>query len=358
MEVQNHLFPWLELTDHPTFCVKDGIIIATNAPAEQRTLRVGTDIREIVTENRESYDSFVSGSLYLHITVCGLPCLASVTRTQECDIFQIHRDSDRDALQALSLAAMQLRMPLANVMAVTDRMFGDLDQADDKIQKQAGQIIQNLYRLLRIISNMSDAGSYLNPSSAGMDTVDLSARIDEVIEKVQALFADIGIRLVYTGLKAPVFGLANTEKLQRAIYNLLSNAMKYSQAGSTINARLTKNGNQLSFTVCNTTGKNLTDSGLWQRYRREPTIEDPRHGLGLGMTLVSAVAALHKGTVLVDHPTDGETRVTMTIPIIKDTTSSAVRSPVLHIGDYAGGRDIGLLELSDILPSDAYKNIN
>lgn len=356
METHNHSFPWLELIDHPAFCVKDGVVIAANSPAEHM-LRVGTDIREIVTENCDAYEAFESGTLYLTVSVCGLPCPASVTRTHDCDIFRIHRDEEDGVLQALALAAMQLRVPLANVMTVTDRLFSNMEHAEEQTQRQTSQINQNLYRLLRIISNMSDAGSYQRTGGSGMQTADLPAVIDEIMEKAQAFFAGTNIRLAYSGLKTSVFGQANTEKLERAIYNLLSNAANFSPAGSTVNAALTKNANQLIFTVCNSTPENPAEQSLWQRYRREPAIEDPRHGLGLGMTLVSAVAAAHGGTVLVDRPNAGETRVTMTVPIVKETADT-VRSPVLRIGDYAGGRDKGLMELAEVLPANAFSNIN
>ena len=39
-------------------------------------------------------------------------------------------------------------------------------------------------------------------------------------------------------------------------------------------------------------------------------------------------------------------------------SGTTVRSNVLRIGDYVGGRDKGLLEFAEILTSDAYKNIN
>ena len=65
----------------------------------------------------------------------------------------------------------------------------------------------------------------------------------------------------------------------------------------------------------------------------------------------------HGGTVLVDHPSETQTRVTMTISIVKEN-SDIVRSKILRMGDYAGGRDKGLLEFSEILSWDAYNDIN
>ena len=46
----------------------------------------------------------------------------------------------------------------------------------------------------------------------------------------------------------------------------------------------------------------------------------------------------------------------MTIAIQK-ATGSTLRSPVMRISDYAGGRDKALLEFADLLPTDAYDNI-
>lgn len=357
METINQLFPWLELINRPAFCVKDGVVIAINSAAENRMLRIGMDVREIVTEHRGAYEEFQNGCLYLTITVGELPCNATVTRTKECDVFLINQDSDDEQLQALALAAQQLRIPLANVMTVTDRLFSGLDEADPAVQKQASQINHNLFQLLRIISNMSDARNYQNKQLSNMQTVDLTALFDEIAEKAQAMSETTGITISYHGLSTPVFGLANTEKLERAVFNLLSNALKFSPEGSEIDITLTKNGKQLSFTVCNTNSEIVNDQNFWNRYRREPFIEDDRFGLGLGTTLISGVASAHGGTVLVDHPGSTQTRVTMTIAINQDA-SGVVRSHQMGIGDYAGGRDKTLLEFAEILSSDAYEKIN
>lgn len=354
MDVNN--FPWLELIDYPAFCVKDGTIIATNSQAEQRQLRVGTDISEIVTEHQDVYQNFENGNLYLNIDVCGVPCPASVVRTRECDIFHIRRTEDDDALQALALAATQLRVPLANLMTVADQLFSN-KEANKHSQTQASQINQNLYRLLRIVSNMSDAGGYAKSGNVGMETVDLVSLMAEIMEKARSFFADTDIALSYSGPTSPIFGVVNPEKIERAVYNLLSNAAKFSQEGSTVTASLTVNENRLTFTLCNTNLEDLPKQGLWQQYRREPGIEDPRHGLGLGMTLASAVAAFHGGTILVDNPAQGQTRITMTIPVVKGNADN-LRSPIMRMGDYAGGRDRGLVELSEVLPTEVYRNIN
>ena len=58
MEENAYMFPWLDLMDRPAFCVKDGIVIYANAAAQNRMVQPGTDVREIVTEHRQAYESF------------------------------------------------------------------------------------------------------------------------------------------------------------------------------------------------------------------------------------------------------------------------------------------------------------
>ena len=53
-----------------------------------------------------------------------------------------------------------------------------------------------------------------------------------------------------------------------------------------------------------------------------------------------------------DQPDGTGTRVTLTLAI-RSGSGNQVRSPILKV-DYAGERDHGLLELSDVLASDLY----
>lgn len=357
MEEKNPLFPWLELLEYPAFCVKDGKIVAVNTAATGRLLQPGMDIHEIVTDHWEEYERFTSGSLYLTIYTSTVPCAACVTRTTDYDLFTLRQDEDAEQLQVLALAAQKLRIPLSNVMTITDILLKELNLESGKLKQQASQVNQGLFQMLRIISNMSDAASNQALGFPGMETVDLCALFREVVEKIRALSAGSSSRICYTEPDAPVWGLADPEKLERAVSNLLSNAMKFSPKKSTITAKLTVSGDTLSFAVTNPTTEDIPHHRFFSRYRREPAIENGQCGLGLGMTLISTCAAAHKGTVLVDHPKEKRIRVTMTIAI-RNRDNGDIRSPIMRIGDYAGGRDKTLLEFAEILPAEEYENIN
>ena len=74
------------------------------------------------------------------------------------------------------------------------------------------------------------------------------------------------------------------------------------------------------------------------------------------MSMVRAAATVHNGTVLVEQPAAGGTRVTMSL-VLTQSKDSIVGSHILPV-DYAGERDHGLIELSESLPVSSYIKIN
>ena len=121
-----------------------------------------------------------------------------------------------------------------------------------------------------------------------------------------------------------------------------------------IHASLKRCGKHLHLTI-EDSGSGIAESvmgSLFHRYLRQPGIEDSRFGIGLGMVLIRSAAAAHGGTVLIDHPQDCGTRVTLSLTVSSGSGTS-LRSPLLKV-DYAGERDHGLLELSDVLPAKLY----
>lgn len=345
----------LNLIPSPAFIVKDGIIADANTAALQRQILIGSQIRDLLVTGLEEYPQFRGDCLYLTIRVCDIPCSVSVTKINDHDLFVLEQEADQAELQSMALAAQALRSPLSNVMTVADRLF-PLSCFDDapEAQAQIARINRGLYQMLRIVCNMSDAYRYSSENSLRTELRDIGALVQEIFASSAPLIDCTGMKLRYTGPKETVFGLVDAEKLERAIGNILSNAVKFASPGGAIYAQLSHKGKMLYLTVQDS-GPGIPEKlkgNVYNRYQRQPGVEDSRFGIGLGMVLVRSAAAAHGGTVLMEHGTDFGLRLTMSIPI-RQTTDSMVRSPVIHV-DYAGDRDHRLLELSDCLPAELY----
>jgi signal transduction histidine kinase len=348
----------LDLMVSPGFCVKDGTIVKCNAAAQAILLREGMNIAPMLETGAEEYAEFTGGCLYLVLNISGVRLGASVTRMGDFDVFLPEEDTEQGELQAVALAARELREPLAGIMTTAERLFPMSALRDDAaMQEQAARLNRGLYQMLRIIGNMSDAGRYAAAPAAQLETMDISAFMQEIFTRSRELVAHTGITLRFENLPHSLYTLADSEKLERAVMNILSNALKFTPAGGSIEAKLTRKGKRLYLSVQDS-GTGIPDAlrgSIHRRYLRQPGIEDSRQGIGLGMVLIRSAAAIHGGTVLIDHPEEAGTRITMTLAI-RQNSSGSIRSPLLRI-DYAGERDHALLELAESLPAALYENL-
>lgn len=344
----DHITDVLGLLDRPAFCVQNGIITAVNAAAAGRMIETGTPISDILQTGQEEYQAFSDGCLYLSLSVAEQTLGASVTKMPDCDIFRIEQDEDNRELQAMALAAQELRGPLSTVMVTADRLFPMCDAQSDE---NAARLNRGLLQMLRVIGNMSDAIRYSTASADHQTLQDLTGVIGEVFRKAAVLSQQAGIPLEYEDYPESVWSLADAEKLERAILNIISNAQKFAADG-TIRAKLSRRGNKLYLTVQNSAaGNQPARVDFFSRYTREAAIEDGRFGIGLGMVLIRSAAALHGGTVLIDQPESSGLRVTMSLAIRQG--EAQLRSPARKI-DYSGGHDQALVELAETLPASLY----
>ncbi len=343
MNKSNNSFELLEMMDRPGFFVQDGKIVYANIAARQLMIDIDTDISRLLLTGKQEYADYIGGNLYLTLQVSNTVYRASVSRVDNLDLFLIEHAPEQSELQALALAAAHLRSPLSEVMNAAE----ELAEGSDCPQMQ--QINHGLFRLLRIVGNMSDAAQMPGMKSY-LSTQDICAVFYEILENAQALLSSKNIRLDITVPDKSIYMLADKEALERAVYNLISNAVKFSPRGSALQARVERSGYLLYFTV-SATSESPLPANIFTRYLRQPSLEDNRTGLGLGMVLVHSTASAHGGTVLVEQTAERKIRVTMTMEIRNG--ESVVRSNLLR-PDVYGGRNQALVELSDVLSKELY----
>ncbi len=345
MEKHNQNTAMLDLMLRPALLVESGAIRHVNPAAAKYLLAADTAIAPLIVSGSREYEEFTGGCLYLTLKIGETPLGASVVRMDNQDLFLLDEPESLSELQSLAQAAKQLREPLAGILAITEKL-------DAPAQ---AQLNRRMFQMMRLISNMSDAHRYTCEGSGRMEYVQLGSFFDELFQKAAPLLSQAGFCMEYTGLKEAVYTLAEPERLERAAYNLLSNAAKFAPTGSTIQVRLSLRGNRISLSVRDE-GPGIDQKiqgSLFSRFLREPGLEDGRWGLGLGMVLVRSAAALHGGAVLVDRPDGTGNRTTMTMQIMHSKQAN-LRTPTVRM-DYAGEWDHALLELSDCLPAELYE---
>ncbi len=328
----------LELMDHPAIWVVRGQISAANTAALHRQFLPGMEVEPLLTSGAEEYREFVCGCLSLSVQCCTERYTATVTALDQGHIFTLDPVNADAELHTLSLAAQELREPLGNALALLEELQGDADIC--------ARLNKSLHQLLRIVGNMSDQ------PLPRLELLDVNSLLLELWEKVKPACDARSVELVFRSHPQPIYTCADSDLLTRAIHNLLSNALKYTESGGKVHLACTMRNHIYRIS--------LHSSGMivgplqnpFARYRREPGLEDGRSGLGLGLKIVQSAALSHGGAVLLDTPSEGGVRVTLSMPLRQNT--AGLRSSRYRIS-YSGERDPMLIELSDVLPPEFYR---
>ena len=339
---------FLQHLQYPAFFVKNGCITAANTAAVQRFAEVGTEILPLLSTGKEAYTKLTDGTLYLTLQLCGTLYRCAVTVYEDGHLFRLEDAPANATLQALSLAAGQLSLPLSDLTILVNKQ-------EPLTNEEQNRLNQQLYRLQRIIGNMADAADSVNHTPR-MERCDLIAQLQELLEKSSHYLAQNQIKLDYQLPAQSVYAYADIEMIKRAVYNLISNAAKFSAEKKPISVRACVTGSVFSLTVQNYCAavQQPAYADIFRRYERQPGLEDSKNGLGLGMTLIHSAAAAHGGTVLITQDQSGGIKFTFTVAV-KSANDSSVRSPILR-PDIYGGKDQALVELSDVLPASLYAN--
>ncbi len=358
MDKPNASISMVNMFQYPVFQVQNGIIVEANQYALAYQLTVGRKIADYLQDHEQDYSEFSGGCLSLDLSISGKNFPVTVMRSGDSDVFHMQADYSREQHRAMALVAQQLRQPLSNALTAADALFPDaLIQTDPTKKEQAAQINRGLFQLLRQVGNLSAFGSIGENAVPIMQTRDVVALIDELLAGCVPLAEQAGRKLSCSVIREKISSLVSEQVLERGIYNLIANAIKFSPKGSEITVKLTRNGKRLQLSVQNTDNGLGQDQGnLFLRFLRSPGIEDGRHGLGIGIPLIQHAASVHRGTLLMDQPEESQIRFTLTFPI-RQSAYQTLRSPVMYI-DYLGGRDHALVELSDVLPASLFEDIN
>jgi signal transduction histidine kinase len=105
---------------------------------------------------------------------------------------------------------------------------------------------------------------------------------------------------------------ADERRLKQALFNLISNAIKFTPPGGAIRIEAERRESELLLTVADTgIGIPLSDQArVFEKFERGT----PRSGAGLGLSLVRSLIELHAGTVTIDSAEGRGTTITCRLP--------------------------------------------
>ncbi len=217
----------------------------------------------------------------------------------------------------------ELRSPLTNIIGfaqlLTDPKFGELS---DKQGEYADYIRSSSSALLAIINDILDLAT-LDAGIMELDLseVDVAATVEAAVEGLKDRIAETQITL-HTHVPDNVGTiLADEKRLRQVLFNLISNAIRYSDEHGVVDVSCDRKDENVVFVVQDH-GHGIPADVLQQVFNRFVGHDtgSKRQGAGLGLAIVKSFVELHGGKVEIDSEEGKGTTVTCIFPAKPELT--------------------------------------
>lgn len=243
---------------------------------------------------------------------------------REHEVVEGLREVDEMKTALLRAVAHDLRNPLMAIAGFAEVLRMDRPMEDP----------ERLHLLDRIVANANDLGTlvddllHLDQLAAGrvvprLEEVDVPA----VVERAVASASDEAPGRVRIDTQGPITASVDRARFERAIANLVSNALRYTPDGSPVRVGIRREGGELCVEV-DDRGPGIPDEQKEAVF--EPFVRGAQAaratGTGLGLSLVRQFAELHGGRVWIDDAAEGGARFVFVIPAgeVRDPRSEPV----------------------------------
>ncbi len=220
----------------------------------------------------------------------------------------------------LSILSHELRTPL-NAILGWSTMLRQKNLSEDKVARALETIERNAKSQAQLIEDILDISRIITGKlRLRVRPVNLVPVIESAIESVHLAAEAKSIRLqsVLDSEAGPLLG--DADRLQQVVWNLLSNALKFTPKDGRVQISLQRVNSHVEITVSDT-GAGISSDFLpfvFDRFsQHDSTTTRSYGGLGLGLAIVRQLVELHGGTVTVVSPGIGQgTTFTVKLPVM------------------------------------------
>jgi two-component system sensor histidine kinase BaeS len=212
---------------------------------------------------------------------------------------------EQEALRRRLTADMahELRTPLATLQSHVEALIDGVWQPD---AARLGALHEEILRINRLVGDLEKlAHVEEDAGSLHLCATDIAALVDGIVRNHEPQFREKGVALRYATAARESRGTGPTcvvdpDKLSQAVINLLSNALKYTPAGGSVDVRVAAGSSGIRIHVADT-GIGIGPEELPRIFERFYRADNSRSresgGAGIGLSIAKAIVEAHGGTL-------------------------------------------------------------
>ena len=188
-----------------------------------------------------------------------------------------------------------MKTPLTVIRIYAEMIDAFSGEVPEKRAEHVKKIIEETDRLTELINELMELSS-LQSGTLKLQYADFSKneRIHTVIDRIRIKDMSQGIEIRLVADTAYMVH-ADRQLIQRAVYNLIHNAVKYSGESKVVKVKLIPQNNQLLVQIIDQ-GIGMSQEELehiWERFYRSPDLGNQIRGNGIGLNIVSEIFKYH-----------------------------------------------------------------
>lgn len=226
-----------------------------------------------------------------------------------------HNDSSRREM--IANVSHDLRTPLASLQGYLETLALKGEQLSTEERNEYFHIAyQHSERLGKLISELFELATLENDGAhLHLESFSMSELAQDVSQKFKLLAEKNGVRLKVMIPEQAGFVSADIGLMQRALENLIENAIKYTPEGGEVAVVLEVSDQVVKVVVCDT-GLGISDEAMPHIFERFYRVDKHRNsdGTGLGLAIVKRITQLHGCSIDVQSQLNRGTSFSFSLP--------------------------------------------
>jgi len=230
-------------------------------------------------------------------------------------------ESQRMRRELMANIAHELRTPLTSISGymegLVDGAVPATDETYELVHREAG-------RLSRLVDDLQR----LSRAESGQERLDIvELRIEPVLQRVflrlEPQFHDKGVSLKHSPASSSLALLADEDKLDQVLTNLLDNSLRHTDSGGIVTVAAAPRDGFVAITVADN-GAGISAIDLPHIFERFYTVDKSRSrergGTGIGLTIAKSYVETLGGSISAESEAGAGTTMTVLLPVAPETS--------------------------------------
>lgn len=242
-------------------------------------------------------------------------------------LYQRAEEASRIRERYLSMASHELRSPLTVVSGFGSLILRQIaaDEPDLERIRMLGYELQRGVERLEMLTDglLVSASTQETLTENTFSRMDLTSMVEELLNSVNATPELVDRHTITFDAPQTVIITGDAESLERALFNIISNALKYSPRGSTVHVSVSSDGAAATIRVRDE-GIGMTDeeqAELFSPFMRGRAARETAQGSGLGLYITKQIVEQHRGEIEVESQPGAGSTFTIHLPLTLGKTS-------------------------------------